>query len=364
MPFKPEQQIELDLKNHRPHAGETRRFATGEAIFFSPLPVPTGQIPMDLGGSFIEVNDTYLDLGSSNLTKSFQARLAVSLPTVVVIVCLLVLPTLMGFTAFINPFGRSFWFYFTDFFEFGISLAFWCGGAAALLGMYAVVSTSRNKARARPIRFNRQRREVCFFPNGSDQPVIQPWEDTVAWISVSTGITGVGVISRYTFGMAIDNPEADTVHFLRQEVMTPTHGLGKWEAIRVYMEKGPEFCPGKAPYEGRHTFDKERQEVHEEHQRDERSALGVGWWYLTHLITWWRFPYWVAEWDHRFSMQSLPESIAEWSRPLPTEQWAKPSAALVDQTAKIEKAFAQGQDFMTYFKLNINVSETEKSTTN
>ncbi|WP_339451358.1 hypothetical protein [Pseudomonas sp. EA_5y_Pfl2_R50] len=71
MPSKPEQQVELDLKNHRPTAGETRRFATGEALVFSPLPVPTGQIPMDLGGSFVEVNDTYLDLGSSNLTKSF-----------------------------------------------------------------------------------------------------------------------------------------------------------------------------------------------------------------------------------------------------------------------------------------------------
>lgn len=353
---------EFDIRQQRPVAGETRRFPTGEALFLSPIPVPTGQIPMDLGGSFVEVNDTYLDLGSSNLTKSFQARLAVSLPTVVVIVCLFVLPTLMGFAAFINPFGRSFWFYFNDFFEFGISLALWCGGGAALIGLYAITSTTRSKARARPIRFNRQRREVCYFPNGSDEPVIQPWEDTVAWISVSTGFTGVGVISSYTFGMAIDNPKADTVHFLTQEVMTPVHGLGKWEAIRVYMEKGPEFCPGKAPYEGRHTFDQERQDMHEEYQHNERSALGVGWWYLTHLITWWRFPYWVAEWDHRFSMKSLPDYIAEWSKPLPSEQWAKPSPALKEQSAKIEKAFAQGQDFMTYFKANLNESKAEEST--
>ena len=124
----PLQYDEFDIRQQRPVAGETRRFPTGEALFLSPLPVPTGQIPMDLGGSFVDVNDTYLDFGSSNLTKSFQARLAVSLPTVVVIVCLFVLPTLMGFAAFINPFGRSFWFYFNDFFEFGISLALWCGG--------------------------------------------------------------------------------------------------------------------------------------------------------------------------------------------------------------------------------------------
>jgi hypothetical protein len=229
-PSKPEQQVELDLKNHRPMAGETRHFSTGEALFFSPVPVPTGQTPMDFGGSFIEVNDTYLDLGSSNLTKSFQARLAVSLPTVVVIVCLFVLPTLMGFAAFINPFDRSFWFYFNNFFESGLSLALWCGGGAALIGLYAIISTTRS------------------------------------------------VISSYTFGMAIDNPNADTVHFLVQEVMTPIHGLGKWEAIRAYMEKGPEFCPGKAPYEGRHTFDKERQDMKEEYQHNERSALSAWRW--------------------------------------------------------------------------------------
>ncbi|WP_434767831.1 hypothetical protein [Pseudomonas triticicola] len=53
----------------------------------------------------------------------------------------------------------------------------------------------------------------------------------------------------YTIGMAIDNPKADTAHFLKQEVMTPIHGLGKWKAIRIYMEKGTQFCPGKAPFD-------------------------------------------------------------------------------------------------------------------
>jgi len=361
MSSKPTQQDELDLKHHRPTAGETRRFATGEALFLSPRPVPTGQTPMDLGGSFLDVNDVYLDMGSSNQSKSFQTRVAVSLPMVVIIVCAIILPTLMGFTAFINPFGRSFWFYFSDFFEFGLSLAVWAGGGAALIGLYAVINTTRTKARTRPIRFNRQRREVCYFPDGSDEPVIQPWEETVAWVSVSTGFTGAGVISSYTLGIAIDDPKSDKVHFLTQEIMTPVHGLGKWEAIRLYMEKGPEFCPGKASYEGLHTFDKEREEMQEEYRHNERSALGIGWWYLMHIITWWRFPYWVAERDHRYSMKSLPSSIAEWSKELPIEQWAKPSTELKEQSAKIEKAFVQGRDFMTYFNANLNETKAENS---
>ncbi|WP_366394749.1 DUF6708 domain-containing protein [Pseudomonas chlororaphis] len=346
---------ELDLKQQRPVAGETRRFATGEAVFFSPLPVPTGPSPIDLGGSFLEVNDTFLDVGSSNINKAFQARVMIASGMLVVILCLLVLPTFVGLAGLNNPFGRSFWYYFSDLFKFGLWMSLWGGLSAAILGGYAVISTTLKKARTRPIRFNRQRREVCFFPDGSDEPVIQPWEDTVAWLSVSTGSTGVGVMSNYTFGMAIDNPKADTVHFLTQEVMTPIHGLGKWEAIRVYMEKGPQFCPGKAPYEGRHTFDKEREDMREEYQHQERSLLGVGWWYLSHFISLWRIPYWIAEWDHRYSMKALPDSIDEWSKPLPPEQWAQPSAALKEQTAKIEKAFANGQDFMSYFKADLTI---------
>ncbi|WP_226299069.1 DUF6708 domain-containing protein [Pseudomonas sp. MM213] len=355
------QHDEFDIKQQRPAAGETRRFATGEALFFSPLPVPTGQIPMDFGGSFVEVNETFLDLGSSNFGKAFQARAMIGLGMIFIFSCLIVLPLLAGSTTWGNPFSESFWDRAAGMFHFGVTFSLWGGAIAALLGTYVILSTTRAKSRTRPIRFNRQRREVCFFPEGSDAPVIQPWEETVSWLSISTGVTGVGVTSAYTFGMAFDDSRADVVHFVRQGVMTPTHGLGKWEAIRVYMEKGPEFCPGKAPYEGRHTFDKERQDVHEEYQHNERSALGVGWWYLTHLITWWRFPYWVAEWDHRFSMKSLPNSIAEWSKPLPSEQWAKPSQALNEQSAKIERAFAQGQDFMTYFKANLSKTEAKES---
>ena len=338
-----------DLNNQRPVAGESRRFATGEALFFSPLPIPTGQTPMDLGGSFLDVNDTYLDVGSSNFNKAFQTRAMIANAMLLLIVSSIVGPFIAGLTSIGDPYGRTFINIFIEFFATGAVFGVWIAAGAAVLGLYVVISSTLTKSRTRPIRFNRQRREVCFFPNNSDVPVIQPWEELVAWLSVSTGSTGEGIISTYTFGMAFDDPKSDTVHFVNQGVATPIHGLGEWEAIRVYMEKGPLYCPGKAPYEGRHTFDQERADMHEEYQHNERSALGVGWWYLTHLITWWRFPYWVAEWDHGYSMKALPDSIADWSKPLPPEQWATPSAELVVQSARIEKAFAQGQSFMEYF---------------
>ena len=166
-------------------------------------------------------------------------------------------------------------------------------------------------------------------------------------------------MSNYTLGMALDNPKTDKTHFLNQGVLTPAHGLSKWEAIRMYMEKGPAFCPSKAPYEGRHTFDEKRESMREAYRDSDCSSFGVAFWYVRNVVTWWRFPYWVAEWDHRYSMKPMPASIQQWSQPLPLEQWAKPSSALLAKTADIEKAFAKGQSFMDYFNSTLGEAASE-----
>lgn len=343
-------QDELDLRNQRPSAGEARRFATGEALFLAPLPIPTGHHPMDLGCSFIEVNDTYLDVGQSNTNKAFQAQLMIWGVMSAVIMILLMTPLAAATIRATGPYQHDFWSVFFESFYFYLTyLSWWTILPLAVLSAATVIHSTFKKARTRPLRFNRQRREVCYFPEGSDEPIIQPWEELVAWVSVSTGFTGEGVMSTYTFGMAIDNPKTDITHFLTHGVFTPAHGISKWEAIRTYMEKGPEHCPRKAPYEGRHTFDIERADLHEAYREGDASAIGVAWWYLCRVVTWWRFPYWVAEWDHSYAMKTMPASIAQWSQPLPVEQWAKPSKELKEQTARLEKAYASGQNFTTYF---------------
>ncbi len=348
---------EFDLKSQRPSAGELRSFATGQALFLAPLPLPTGHAPMDLGGNFLEVNDTYLDVGQSNFNKAFQTQLMIWGVMCVLIACLIVGPLLAGTMAFGDPHGRSFMNHALWILPSLATTALYGGGFFAIFGATAVIRTTLQKARTRPMRFNRQRREVCYFPNGSDEPIIQPWEELVAWVSISTGTTGEGIMRTYTLGMALDNPKTDKTHFLNQGVLTPAHGLSKWEAIRVYMEKGSAFCPGKAPYEGRHTFDEERESMREAYREGDCSAFGVAFWYVRNIVTWWHFPYWVAEWDHRYSMKAMPASIEQWSQPMPPEQWAKPSNALLAKTAEIEPALAQGQSFLDYF--NSTLSEPE-----
>ncbi|SEL82572.1 hypothetical protein SAMN05216214_1277 [Atopomonas hussainii] len=342
----------LDLKQQPPCAGEVRHFATGQALFLAPLPLPTGSPAMDLGGSFIEVNETYIDVGQSNFNKAFQVQLVVWGLMCVLISCLIILPLIVLSGVFFDPHQRPFMTHVMsalDMLAFSSVVALLGGGFAAILGGTAVIRTTLQKAQTRPIRFNRQRREVCFFLERSDEPIICPWEEVAAWVSTSTGTTGEAIMSTYTFGIAFPEAATGLTHVFNQGVMTPIHGLSKWEAIRVYMEKGPEFCPGTAPYEGLHTFDEKRQSVHENYRDGYTSAISVPWWYLCNIVTWWRFPYWVAEWDHRYSMKAMPDSITAWSQTLPAEQWAKPSAELLAQSAAIEKAFANGQSFPDYF---------------
>lgn len=62
---------EPHLKHQRPVAGESRRFTTGEAVFFSPLPVPTGQIPMDLREVFlISTTPTWTSVAVTSIRHS------------------------------------------------------------------------------------------------------------------------------------------------------------------------------------------------------------------------------------------------------------------------------------------------------
>lgn len=316
---------------------------------------------MDFSGHFLAVNEVYLDVGVSNYNKAFQTQLMVWGGMSLLIGFWLLLPLCMWFVYLFDTYPKPFIENLISILPLQVAVSLFGGGSAIAIGSYVIISSTRKKARVRPLRFNRQRREVCYLPEGSDIPIIQPWEDLVAWMSVSTGYTGAAVMSTYTFGLAVDNPVTDRVHFLTHGVLTPAHALGKWEAIRCFMEKGPEHCPGVAPYESRATFDQLRADLHQDYRDGYVSALKVFWFYLANVVTWWKFPYWVAEWDHRYSMKSMPASVEEWSRPLPAAQWAKPSAELLKQNAALAKSYAQGKNFTDHFNTEFNQAKTAET---
>lgn len=356
----------MDLRNRPPTAGEQRDIPLGQALFFSPLPLPTAQGDgLDINGSFLEVNDVYLDIGTSNSGKEFQVQMYTSALSFFCFVCLVLL-----FTAGLREFYRdeqvySYWFYLQQVLrdDFTDTLLFIILGVL-LLSAYAILSTTYQKLRLRPMRFNRQRREVCYFPPGSDTPVICSWEQLIAWIASSTGTTGSNIMTTYTFGMAIENKANDQYWFIRRPVINVLSAQAEWEAIRDFMEKGPEACPGKAEHIDRHSFDNKRAELHHRFKHGPKywfnfsmiewstSYFGVAWFYIWNVMCWWKFPYYVAEWDLRFSMKDMPINIEAWSSALPEDEWAKPSEELIEQTQKMEAHLARGGLFYDFFATN------------
>ncbi|WP_447077738.1 hypothetical protein [Shewanella algae] len=67
----------LDLNATPPYAGELRPFPLGEALFFSPKPLPSAMDSSVLGpsGEVLEINDVYMDIGGASHGKAFQVQL-------------------------------------------------------------------------------------------------------------------------------------------------------------------------------------------------------------------------------------------------------------------------------------------------
>ncbi|PKA69084.1 hypothetical protein ATI02_1903 [Pseudomonas baetica] len=225
-------------------------------------------------------------------------------------------------------------------------------------------------AKTYPVRFNRQRREVCYVESKTQRVLIVPWESVVAWVSNTQGVTSYGATRQYTFGMGLEDDEQDKVQFLLLPQPSDAHALGMWTSIRNYMEDGQLVdVPNpmlKAlgliptgdrlkPYEGLHTFDIEREDARAMGSLDEggdeltpkqREHYGYSkksyWplrrWYMWRVLSFWKMPYILAEWAHRKGRPTLPEQVQTWSQPLPPEQWAKPSAALVKANQMVKTA--------------------------
>jgi hypothetical protein len=242
-----------------------------------------------------------------------------------------------------------------------------------------MLSNVRTLAKSYPVRFNRQRREVCYIDDTTHRVLIVPWESVVAWVARSQGVTSYGAMRDYTFGMGLEDEEHDTVQFVLSAQPSDAHALGMWTFIRNYMEEGEQvdtpnpmlailgLTPTEdelKPYEGLHTFEIERKGARfmgsldddgadltaaQRHQYGygKRTRWPLRWWYVRRVIVFWKMPYLIAEWAHRKGRPTLPESVQAWSQSLPPEQWAKPSPALQKANALVKTAMdKKGANFV------------------
>ncbi|AIL61016.1 hypothetical protein PSAKL28_17920 [Pseudomonas alkylphenolica] len=359
-----------DIRSQRPRAGEIRIKGLNETLFLSPLPVYTGQVQSSRR-NFSEMNDTYLELGGSNRGMVEQGKILAA-GIWMVLFTAFVVPTLISIgLAIFNPPGIDRKFFdliggFLEVFAVGALLLTIPMGAY----VYGMVSSVYEAAKIYPVRFNRQRREVCYVDDKTHRVLIVPWESVVAWVANTQGVTPYGATRQYTLGMGLEDEEQDKVQFLLLPQPSDAHSLGMWASIRNYMEDGQLVdTPNPMlavlgliptgdrlkPYEGLHTFEIEREDARSRcHLNDEgadlsakergrfgyppRSPWPLRFWYIRRVLVFWKMPYLLAEWGHRKGRPTLPEQVQAWSLPLPPEQWAKPSPALVKANRIVKEA--------------------------
>ncbi len=208
----------LDLNATPPYAGELRPFPLGEALFFSPKPLPSAMDSSALGpsGEVLEINDVYMDIGGTSHGTAFQVQLLAGFISFFLFVQMAIGLLLARRDYIIYDGQASLWHYFVESVIEGLPLTIIMSSAALCLGGYAIISTSLKAARQRPLRFNRQRREVCYYPEGSKQPQFIPWEEVVSWVAMHKGATGTNVMTNVTFGMAL--PHGDNYWVLTRPV--------------------------------------------------------------------------------------------------------------------------------------------------
>jgi hypothetical protein len=279
--------------------------------YLAPLPIPTGEKPSDVLNIIWRKNDVFLDIGNYSIGSAVMVMW----------------PGVMLFL------GLAYIFKDPDALILGACIM-------ALPILWLIQGLLREVPL--PIRFNRQRREVCV-PRDNGEYWIVPWETVTAAATQQSSVSQAGKATMGLLVIGLENPDPhateDNKHFsLGFNCGGGTTAMALWECMRSYMEIGPEAVPdsrvGIAPYEetqiGSLLVDLRKGEV---------FSVLWGVFCITLLGTY------LAEKLQDWKLSHPPElphpDIIEWSKPLPADDWAKRSPELEAAIAQREAELAE-----------------------
>lgn len=253
----------------------------------------------------------------------------------------------LGF-AFLGSNSQEVWYAITGSFSAALPIAL--GGlATSAVFFYVWLEAHKLFTSVIPTRFNRQRREVCFMPDGATEPLFVPWESLSAWIVQGQSASQCGVTRHYGMSMGFEH-EGEWVR-VEFQCGALQLAIANWEAVRGYMEyelndlsaiQDPLELhePGDPSHEGLHTFRNARAGLHRRIREKEVGWIYGFFWYVYHVMTLWTLPNHLVEWEikhiAKVGRKALPQAMREWSEPLPPAQWAKPSDELLRLSAKVK----------------------------
>ena len=296
-----------------PPAGTTKKRIFSRDDYLAPLPVPTGEKPEDVLNTIWRKNDVFIDIGNYSIGSAVMT----------------IWPGIMLF-ALINYIKPEPLIWGGGIIILGIPIFF------VILGLFREVPL--------PVRFNRQRREVCVPMEDGDYWIV-PWESVTAAATQHSSTSQAG---KNTMGLLIvgfENPDSltkeDNKHFyFAFNCGGGTTAMALWECMRSYMEVGPDAAPEAAALNSGGSW-----RYYIDYLNGRANKYG---WLITFLwdglvgILVFNAP--LATYLQRKKLYPPPQlthpDIIEWSKPLPPEQWAKRSPELEQAIAKREAELA------------------------
>ncbi|WP_462380881.1 DUF6708 domain-containing protein [Pseudomonas sp. Marseille-QA0892] len=339
-----------DKYDRLPHTGDFEQEGGTEVFYLSPKPVPTGMPAFSGQQLHQDANEVFLDVGAGLPSVEFAARSYIAS-----IMVLIMLHTFVaGLGAWLRRDKEPFW---PSWLQYELNPFMWGFiGLIAGLAAFNMFRIIRNISARSPIRFNRQRREVALVYRG-EAPVYVPWEEVIACVSASRIITQYAVMPSFALMLGLRNAKTGDVYW----VTIPRGNLGlvvsEWEAIRVYMEQGPAALPappllsGEEFQEGTVAYFHMCRQVYRKEHWWIRYAFGF---LVIQFCSGWTLPCHIAQWVKRRPKALFPQEVLDWSKPIPPEQHAKPSQALLEESAAVRKAYAQGQTMLDYYQVKFN----------
>ena len=296
-----------------PPGGTTKKRMFSRDDYLAPLPIPTGRKPSDVLNTIWRKNNVFIDIGNYSIGSAVMT----------------IWPMVMLFLSMAYIFN-----------DYGALIL---GACITVIPICFVILGLFRKVPL-PVRFNRQRREVCV-PRDDGEYWIVPWESVTA---AATQYSSTSQAGKNTMGLLIigfENPDPlakeDNKHFyFAFNCGGGTTAMALWECMRSYMEIGPDAAPEAAALNSGGSW-----RYYIDYLNGRADKYG---WLITFLwdglvgILVFNAP--LATYLQRKKLYPPPQlthpDIIEWSKPLPPEQWAKRSPELEHAIAKREAELA------------------------
>ena len=196
-----------------PPAGTTKKRIFSRDDYLAPLPIPTGRKPSDVLNTIWRKNDVFIDIGNYGIGSAVMTMW----------------PMVMLFL------GLSYALNDLDILILGVLIM--------IIPIFFFIQGLFREVPL-PVRFNRQRREVCVPMEDGDYWIV-PWESVTAAATQHSSTSQAG---KNTMGLLIvgfENPdplakEGNKHFYFAFNCGGGTTAMALWECMRSYMEIGPE----------------------------------------------------------------------------------------------------------------------------